>query len=158
MSAPVKSPADGAAGVQEAGNAGRPGKVVGIFDLGSNSVRLMLVRVGPVNASCTVLNQVKHMVRLGEGVFLRGHLHEEAMQRTIHVLQGMAGMCSAYGATDIVACATAAAGFSCAACAVGAEDVFASSPKALSQALPTAPVILPMVAPTASIALKIQEK
>ncbi len=108
MSAPVKSPADGAAGVQEAGNAGRPGKVVGIFDLGSNSVRLMLVRVGPVNASCTVLNQVKHMVRLGEGVFLRGHLHEEAMQRTIHVLQGMAGMCSAYGATDIVACATAA--------------------------------------------------
>lgn len=90
------------------GTAVQPGKVLGIFDLGSNSVRLMLVRVGPVNASCTVLNQVKHMVRLGEGVFLHGRLHEEAMQRTVHVLQGMAGMCSAYGVTDIVACATAA--------------------------------------------------
>ena len=111
MPAAMKSPAHaavpaGSVGTGEApGTAVQPGKVLGIFDLGSNSVRLMLVRVGPVNASCTVLNQVKHMVRLGEGVFLHGRLHEEAMQRTVHVLQGMAGMCSAYGVTDIVACA-----------------------------------------------------
>ena len=114
MPAAMKSPTHAAvpadpAGTGEApGPAVQPGKVLGIFDLGSNSVRLMLVRVGPVNASCTVLNQVKHMVRLGEGVFLHGRLNEEAMQRTVHVLQGMAGMCSAYGVTDIVACATAA--------------------------------------------------
>ena len=101
-------PADPAGTGEAPGPAVQPGKVLGIFDLGSNSVRLMLVRVGPVNASCTVLNQVKHMVRLGEGVFLHGRLNEEAMQRTVHVLQGMAGMCSAYGVTDIVACATAA--------------------------------------------------
>lgn len=88
---------------------GQSGKVVGIFDLGSNSVRLLLARVGPVNASCAVLNQVKHMVRLGEGVFVRNRLSEDAMQRTIHALKGMAGMCAAYGAADMVAYATAAA-------------------------------------------------
>ena len=49
-------PADPAGTGEAPGPAVQPGKVLGIFDLGSNSVRLMLVRVGPVNASCTVLN------------------------------------------------------------------------------------------------------
>ena len=49
----MKSPAHaavpaGSVGTGEApGTAVQPGKVLGIFDLGSNSVRLMLVRVGP---------------------------------------------------------------------------------------------------------------
>ena len=48
-------------------------RVIGIIDLGSNSLRLMLVRILP-DGSHTVLNQVKNMVRLGEGAFETGHL------------------------------------------------------------------------------------
>ena len=44
----------------------RTEKAIGIIDLGSNSVRLLLVRVH-ADGSTTILNQVKHMVRLGEG-------------------------------------------------------------------------------------------
>lgn len=81
--------------------------VIGIIDLGSNSVRLMVVRIN-ANASCTVLNQVKHMVRLGEGGFLKNRLQEKTMHRTLNVLQGLAEMCAAYEAKEIIAIATAA--------------------------------------------------
>ena len=40
----------------------RTEKAIGIIDLGSNSVRLLLVRVH-ADGSTTILNQVKHMVR-----------------------------------------------------------------------------------------------
>lgn len=83
------------------------GKVLGIIDLGSNSARLMLVRVHP-DASSTVLNQVKHMVRLGEGGFAENRLQEAAMQRAIEVLEGFAKMCAAYGAQEVLAITTAA--------------------------------------------------
>lgn len=81
--------------------------VIGIIDLGSNSVRLMVVRIN-ANASCTVLNQVKHMVRLGEGGFLKNRLQEKTMHRTLGVLQGLAEMCTAYGVWEVIAVATAA--------------------------------------------------
>ena len=82
-------------------------RVIGIIDLGSNSLRLMLVRILP-DGSHTVLNQVKNMVRLGEGAFETGHLREESMARTINVLRGMAEMCGVYGASEVIAIATAA--------------------------------------------------
>lgn len=81
--------------------------VIGIIDLGSNSVRLLVVRIN-ANASCTVLNQVKHMVRLGEGGFLKNRLQEKNMHRTLGVLQGLAEMCTAYGVWEVIAVATAA--------------------------------------------------
>ena len=65
-------------------------RVIGIIDLGSNSLRLMLVRILP-DGSHTVLNQVKNMVRLGEGAFETGHLREESMARTINVLRASEG-------------------------------------------------------------------
>lgn len=95
--APLASPSDD-----------RGSRCVAIFDLGSNSCRLMVVRVGPRNAACSVLNQVKQMVRLGEGVGTTGRLSQEAMDRTLYTLEGMADMCHVYGVQDVVACATAA--------------------------------------------------
>lgn len=82
-------------------------KTIGIMDLGSNSLRLMLAHVRP-DGSSAILNQVKQMVRLGEGAFQHGRLREESMARTIAVLRGMASMCDVYGASEIVAVATAA--------------------------------------------------
>lgn len=82
-------------------------RVVGIIDLGSNSVRLLIIRVFPDGAA-TVLNQVKHMVRLGEGGFAHKRLQEETMTRTIAVLRGLAEMCAVYHVSETIAIATAA--------------------------------------------------
>ncbi len=84
------------------------GRIIGLIDLGSNSARLLIVRLLP-SGSYTVLNRVKHMVRLGENAFQKKLLQEDAMQRTLVVLQAFAGMCKTYGAHEIVAMATAAA-------------------------------------------------
>ena len=82
-------------------------KTIAIMDLGSNSLRLMLAHVQP-DGSYAVLNQVKQMVRLGEGAFQHGRLREESMARTIAVLRGMASMCEVYGVSETIAVATAA--------------------------------------------------
>ncbi|HIU17579.1 MAG TPA: Ppx/GppA family phosphatase [Candidatus Avidesulfovibrio excrementigallinarum] len=84
-----------------------PETCLGIIDLGSNSLRLLIVRTHS-DGSSTVLNQVKQMVRLGEGGFLRGRLQEAAMARTLDVLEGMAKMCAAYKVSELLAVATAA--------------------------------------------------
>ena len=86
--------------------AGR-GRTVAIMDLGSNSLRMMIVRIGE-NRVTSVLNQVKQMVRLGEGAFEEHRLQPEPMRRTIAALRGFAGMCRSYGVDEIVALATAA--------------------------------------------------
>ena len=54
--------------------------VVGFIDLGTNSVRLLLVRLNP-NHSYTVLSEQKETVRLGEGEFRRNTLQPDAMRR-----------------------------------------------------------------------------
>lgn len=81
--------------------------MIGIIDLGSNSARLLLVRVLPSGATI-VVNRVKHMVRLGEHSFQKHLLQENAMQRTLLVLRAFAAMCATYGAQDVLAIATSA--------------------------------------------------
>jgi len=83
------------------------GEVVGLIDLGTNSVRLMVVRINP-NRSYTIINQHKVMVRLGEGEFAKGVLCREAMERTILVLKRFVEMSVHLGASDFWAVATAA--------------------------------------------------
>lgn len=81
--------------------------VIGLVDLGSNSVRLMAVRINP-NRSYTVLTRHKRMVRLGEDAFAKGRLSGEAMRRTISALLDIAEMCRGFGVAETVAIATAA--------------------------------------------------
>lgn len=96
------------AGVRMSGRiAPRAERCIGIIDLGSNSLRLLIVRIH-ADGSTTVLNQVKHMVRLGEGGFVHNRLQDEAMNRTLGVLRGLAEMCAVYETSEIVAIATAA--------------------------------------------------
>lgn len=83
------------------------GKVLGIIDLGSNSARLLLVRILP-NGATTVLNRVKHMVRLGENAFQKKLLQDVAMNRTMQVLKAFAAMCKTYKVDECIAIATAA--------------------------------------------------
>lgn len=128
MPAPVKPASSGQHGTPRSGGTGapaapgalspesfRPGErgaddgswVVGVLDLGSNSVRLMLARVRP-DGSTTILNQVKHRIRLGAGAFIHNRLREDAMDRAMGVLRDLADMCALYGERDVVAIATAA--------------------------------------------------
>ncbi|MDR1651229.1 MAG: Ppx/GppA family phosphatase [Synergistaceae bacterium] len=87
------------------GEQGSP--AVGLVDLGSNSVRLLVFRINP-NKSYLVLTRYKQMVRLGEGSFASRRLSENAMSRTIEALKGMAEICRGYDVSDIAAYATAA--------------------------------------------------
>lgn len=81
--------------------------VVAFVDLGSNSVRLMVVRINP-NKSYTVLTRYKQMVRLGEGAFASKKLTGAAVRRTLDALRNIAEICRGYDAGEIVALATAA--------------------------------------------------
>lgn len=81
--------------------------VVGLIDLGSNSVRLLVVRIDE-DRSYTVLTRGKQMVRLGEGVFETGLLAPDAMTRTVEAMRGIADICRGHDVRETVAYATAA--------------------------------------------------
>ncbi len=83
------------------------GRVIAFMDIGTNSVRLLLVRIN-ANQSYTVLSDQKETVRLGEGEFIEQYLQPEAMQRAILVCHKFAEMARSYHAEEIVAVATAA--------------------------------------------------
>lgn len=56
-----------------------------IIDLGTNSVRFDVYQFNPTG-KIDRLHREKIMVRLGEGLFLKGKLSQEATQRTLHTL------------------------------------------------------------------------
>lgn len=81
--------------------------VAAFLDLGTNSVRLLVVRFNP-NQSYTVLAQQKEVVRLGEGEFDEQTLQPEAVRRTLYVCRHFADIAASMGARDIIAIATSA--------------------------------------------------
>ncbi len=85
-----------------------PSRVVAFMDIGSNSVRLLLVRINP-NQTYTVLTEQKEVVRLGETVFVDGRLHPPAIRRTVAACRDFVSLARARGATEIIAVATSAA-------------------------------------------------
>lgn len=80
---------------------------IAFVDLGSNSVRLMIVRINP-NRTHTVLTRYKQMVRLGEGAFAAKRLTPKAVRRTMSALRNIAEICAGYETEEVVALATAA--------------------------------------------------
>ena len=55
-------------------------RTVAFMDIGTNSIRLLLVRLYP-NHSYTILTELRQIVRLGEGEFVSQHLQPAAMDR-----------------------------------------------------------------------------
>jgi len=82
-------------------------EVVAFLDVGTNSVRMLVVRINP-NRSYTVISEQKEMVRLGEKEFQGGMLSEEAMERTVMVIKNFCDLSRTYGASEFVAMATSA--------------------------------------------------
>ncbi len=84
------------------------GRVVSFMDVGTNSARLLMVRINP-NHSYTVLTSQKEVVRLGEGEFSDDEvLQPEAMQRALDVLSRFSALAKHYQATEVIAVATSA--------------------------------------------------
>jgi exopolyphosphatase/guanosine-5'-triphosphate,3'-diphosphate pyrophosphatase len=82
-------------------------KVVAFIDLGTNSIRSLIVRLNP-NHSYTVLTKQKEMVRLGDGEFKHDILLPEAMERAVLVSKKFVELARGFGASEIHAVATSA--------------------------------------------------
>ncbi|MGF7158669.1 exopolyphosphatase/guanosine-5'-triphosphate,3'-diphosphate pyrophosphatase [Rhodoligotrophos appendicifer] len=80
---------------------------VGIVDIGSNSVRLV-VYDGPNRAPAPIFNE-KIACGLGRGLALTGRLSDDATQRAVKALRRFRLLCEQMGAEKIYAVATAAA-------------------------------------------------
>ncbi len=82
-------------------------KTIAFLDLGTNSARLMMVRIEP-DQTYTILSDQKEVVRLGEGEFIDRRLQPQAMQRAIEVCRRFGDMARAYRADELIAVATSA--------------------------------------------------
>src|SRR3977135_3098878 len=76
-------------------------RTVAFMDIGTNSIRLLLVRLHP-NHSYTILTELRQSVRLGEGEFTSKHLQPAAMERTVLVAKEFAELARANGAEESV--------------------------------------------------------
>lgn len=83
------------------------GRVAAFVDMGTNSVRLLVVRINE-NQSYTILRREKEFARLGEGEFQDQRLQEEAMVRAISICARFRELALSYGAEEIHAVATSA--------------------------------------------------
>ena len=83
------------------------GHIVGFVDIGTNAIRLLVVRINP-NFSYTIISQEKEVVRLGEDEFKDNILKPQAMERAIFVCGKFANLAKTYGASEILAVGTSA--------------------------------------------------
>lgn len=82
-------------------------RLVGVIDIGSNSVRLLLAEIGEEN-TIRILNELKEYVRLGDGLDNNDVLSEEKIQLAINTLDAFKNVCTAFEVSEIVAVATEA--------------------------------------------------
>ncbi len=83
------------------------GRVVAFFDIGTNSIRLLVVCL---HRDCTyqVLTRQKEVVRLGEGEFEDCCISESAIERAVVVCQRFIDLAHSFGVDEYVAVATSA--------------------------------------------------
>ncbi|MDD1719441.1 MAG: Ppx/GppA family phosphatase [Methanoregulaceae archaeon] len=82
-------------------------RVVAFLDIGTNSVRLLVVRINP-NGSYRVLTRQKEVVRLGEGSFQEERLLPDAIDRCVSVCRRLMALACSFHPEEVVAVATAA--------------------------------------------------
>lgn len=86
---------------------GKNGRVVSFIDIGTNSVRLLVVRLNP-NHSYTILSRQKQQIRLGEGEFEDDEIKEEAIERLVMVCRKFTDLARTFATEEFVAVATSA--------------------------------------------------
>ncbi|NLY29133.1 MAG: Ppx/GppA family phosphatase [Firmicutes bacterium] len=80
---------------------------IAIIDVGSNSVRLVMIDIGPEGGYHQIEN-VKETVRLVENIAPDGSLHPKAQEHAVETLALFARLCEVRGVDTIIAVATAA--------------------------------------------------
>jgi exopolyphosphatase/guanosine-5'-triphosphate,3'-diphosphate pyrophosphatase len=83
------------------------GRVVAFIDIGTNSIRLLLVRINP-NGSYLPLTKQKETVRLGDKEFIDKILQPKAIERAVIVCKKFMELARAYRAEEVIAVATSA--------------------------------------------------
>jgi exopolyphosphatase/guanosine-5'-triphosphate,3'-diphosphate pyrophosphatase len=86
---------------------GPQGRIVAFLDIGTNSVRLLVVRLNP-NHSYTILTRQKQQVRLGEGEFEEEEILPDAVERAVVVCKKLCDLARTFHAEEFVAVATSA--------------------------------------------------
>jgi exopolyphosphatase/guanosine-5'-triphosphate,3'-diphosphate pyrophosphatase len=86
---------------------GPEGRVVSFIDMGTNSIRLLVVRLNP-NHSYTILSRQKQQVRLGEGEFEDEEITPAAMERAVVVCRKFTELAMTFSTEEFVAVATSA--------------------------------------------------
>lgn len=83
----------------------------GAIDIGSNAIRLLINYVEQYDDGRTEYKKaafVRVPIRLGDDVFLRGHIGNDRAEALCDAMQGFAALLRAYGVRDYRACATSA--------------------------------------------------
>ncbi|MBW2280116.1 MAG: Ppx/GppA family phosphatase [Deltaproteobacteria bacterium] len=76
---------------------------IGVIDLGSNTVLLLVLDV----SGQAVIEEAR-ITRLGQGVFMRGHLHPDAIERTREAVTALSERARRGGASHVLAVGTEA--------------------------------------------------
>ncbi|EGW36591.1 exopolyphosphatase [Desulfosporosinus sp. OT] len=82
-------------------------KHVGVIDIGSNSMRLVLIEIGKKNYF-RIIDEVKETVRLGMDMTIDGKLNPLRMEKAISTLASFKSLCEGLGACNIFPVATEA--------------------------------------------------
>ncbi|MBC2582862.1 exopolyphosphatase [Clostridium sp. DJ247] len=82
-------------------------KKIGVIDIGSNSIRLVLLRIGE-NNSFKIIDELKETVRLGEDMDENLNLSSERMEKAIKTLKFFKDICNSTEVHEIIAVATEA--------------------------------------------------
>jgi exopolyphosphatase/guanosine-5'-triphosphate,3'-diphosphate pyrophosphatase len=91
----------------EAPAAASGGRVVAFIDIGTNAIRLLVVRIVPGHLH-TVITEQREPARLGEGEFPDRTLQPQAMEQAVLVCRKFVELAQGHGADEIVAVATSA--------------------------------------------------
>ncbi len=76
---------------------GPDGRIIAFIDIGTNSVRLLVVRLNQ-NHSYSILSQQKQQVRLGEGEFEEEKILPEAIERLVIVCKKLTELALTFNA------------------------------------------------------------
>ena len=82
--------------------------VLAAFDIVTNSVHMVIVRIDPVLAAFTIIAREKDTVRLGERDPKTGNLSQPAMERAIAALKRCKDLATSINVDHIIAVATSA--------------------------------------------------
>lgn len=84
------------------------GRVVAFIDIGTNSIRILVVRLNP-NHSYSILTRQKQQVRLGDGEFSSDEITPEAIERSVLVCKKFTDLARTFDVEEFIAVATSAA-------------------------------------------------